>query len=157
MSDKEKHIRLTKALVRDRYNEYNTTYFQGSLPKLNTVRFDYAPHYWAGVDMTFKGSKVKSVVITFSLYTYWSESLLLRVLLHEMIHVAVNQRHGKIVEPEHGEEFMAMQKALNDKYNLNITVGESEETIEQYVKPRFKKRIMRKSFFQLLKSLFSTS
>ena len=59
-------------------------------------------------------------IILFSEYYDFDDETFRNLMVHEMIHYYLAW-NGVKIKTDHGKEFMAIAKELNEKYSLNVT------------------------------------
>lgn len=128
----EKYIKVTKAELERRFNQYNDLYFDGQLPQ--PKRFElwtcskkcvgWVRGYW-----NKWGAKYETFFHINARCYNWTDENLKSVMLHEMIHMAIKDylrpvRWWQWIFPpkQHDSEFIEYMNSLNEKYGLNITV-----------------------------------
>lgn len=126
-------IRLTKELLKERFDEYNRLYFEGKLKR--PAKFATSSHHHAL-------ACTNGVAISFSANYNWDEWLLRTALVHEMIHMAIKQAKGMGANKNtgHGEDFLEIMDRLNEQYGLDLSTRVSEELIDRYVKPQYRSK-----------------
>lgn len=117
-------MKITKKLIKQKFDEYNELYFNSELPKCE-IRISSAYRYYGlfqcKFDEKYKRVTCKSISIS-DLYDYTEENLK-NILVHEMIHYYLIQNKKLFKDSiKHGPEFQKMMKDFNEKYNLNIRI-----------------------------------
>ena len=125
-------MRINKALIKEKFNEYNKLYFNSELPKCE-IRIKSAYRYYGlfkcKFDEKYKKVTCKSITIS-DLYDYTEETLA-SILIHEMIHYYLVQKRKLFKDSfNHGPEFQKMVKEFNEKYNLNIKIKQDSDYIK---------------------------
>ena len=122
------NIKKTIEMIADYNNmpmmfwECNRLYFDRSLPspKFGLMkRLNYLAMFEYRKNKKGK-APIKCQTILFSEYYDFDEDTFRNLMVHEMIHYYLAW-NGVKTKKDHGEEFMAMAKELNEKYGLNIT------------------------------------
>lgn len=115
-------MELTTELLEKKFNEYNTLYFNDSLP---TPSFRIINSYRNCGKFRFieipSRKKINHERIEISGYYDWTEEQLRDVIIHEMIHFYVIRNHMEDEKDSHGGEFMKIANELNEKYGMNIS------------------------------------
>ena len=125
-------MKINKALIKEKFNEYNKLYFNSELPKCE-IKIKSAYRYYGLFECKdhekYKKATFKTITIS-DLYDYTDENLK-NILVHEMIHYFLIEKkklfHDSI---KHGPEFQKMAKEFNEKYNLNIKILEDWGSIK---------------------------
>lgn len=133
---KPKYIRLTRNVVGEMFYECNRLYFNNTVERPIKIE-TWTPHkktvgmvrpIWSA-----KRHKVCSVLSMSSRYR-WTADNLRKVVVHEMIHLAIEDYKipltfiqrlpliGRFFIKGHDERFITLMNELNEKYSLGITV-----------------------------------
>lgn len=133
---KPKYIRLTRNVVSEMFDECNRLYFNNTVERPIKIE-TWTPHkktvgmvrpIWSA-----KRHKVCSVLSMSSRYR-WTADNLRKVVVHEMIHLAIEDYKipltfiqrlpliGRFFIKGHDERFITLMNELNEKYSLGITV-----------------------------------
>ena len=131
-----KYIRLTRNVVSEMFDECNRLYFNNAVERPLKIE-TWTPHkktvgmvrpIWSA-----KRHKVCSVLSMSSRYR-WTADNLRKVVVHEMIHLAIEDYKipltfiqrlpliGRFFIKGHDERFITLMNELNEKYSLGITV-----------------------------------
>lgn len=124
--------RMTRQGLRDRFKLYNSLYFGDELKEPEHFELWTNNVKCVGWIRAIWNSKKNNYITYFHINNRcyrWSEDCLRRVMLHEMIHMAI----GDYLRPltfwqrifpskQHDREFVEYMNRLNEKYNLDITV-----------------------------------
>lgn len=131
-----KYIRLTRNVVSEMFDECNRLYFNNAVERPLKIE-TWTPHkktvgmvrpIWSA-----KRHKVCSVLSMSSRYR-WTADNLRKVVVHEMIHLAIEDYKmpltflqrlpliGRFFIKGHDERFITLMNELNEKYSLDITV-----------------------------------
>ena len=118
--------RVSATYLEEKFREYNSLYFKNEL-KQCTIKFDtLALHGYLGLYYSKKNAMIRygieNPVILIDINTTYSHDILLRnLLIHEMIHMYVDEvLHLSKEEPSHGNTFQRIRRELNKSYNLRI-------------------------------------
>lgn len=133
---KPKYIRLTRNVVSEMFDECNRLYFNNAVERPLKIE-TWTPHkktvgmvrpIWSA-----KRNKVCSVLCISRRYR-WTADNLRKVVVHEMIHLAIEDYKipltfiqrlpliGRFFIKGHEERFITLMNELNEKYSLGITV-----------------------------------
>lgn len=134
MTKSVSHIRLTRAVIKEMFEECNRLYFN------NTIELPVGFQVWTPHAKTVgmvrpvkSGKRIKSILHISKRYR-WSEENLRKVVVHEMIHLAIGDYKepltfiqrlpliGRFFITEHDNRFISLMNELNDKHGLGITV-----------------------------------
>ena len=130
-------IDLTPELLAAKFDELNAKYFEGKLERPLEFRLKLDKYIFASVFTAMEHGKFTNLHMTFSTIVNWDEYFLEKNMLHEMIHISVCQENGENVEPAHGDKFYFKMFELNDKFGLNLRVGEPGVITKRYIKPEY--------------------
>lgn len=141
---KPKYIRLTRNVVSEMFDECNRLYFNNTVERPIKIE-TWTPHkktvgmvrpIWSA-----KRHKVCSVLSMSSRYR-WTADNLRKVVVHEMIHLAIEDYKipltfiqrlpliGRFFIKGHDERFITLMNELNEKYSLGITVRMKQMRID---------------------------
>lgn len=118
--------RLSVTYLEDKFQEYNLMYFKKELRHC-IIKFDtlalhgaWGGYYCKKGAMCRYGIENPIIIIDINV-TYAHDILLRNVLIHEMIHMYVDEvLHLGDIEPAHGKTFRKIRRELNRLYNLRI-------------------------------------
>lgn len=132
----KQYVRLSPKRISEMFEECNRLYFNDSVER--PVKFyTWTPHkrivglvrpIWSGKRKGVRGS------LHISKRYRWSEENLRKVIVHEMIHLAIEDYKepltfmqrlpliGRFFIKQHDERFIALMNELNEKFDLGITV-----------------------------------
>lgn len=114
-------IELTKQDIKERFDKYNSLYFNGVLGKCDFC--------WYSVNQTNYGGYIayeteNGVIskIWIGRNTYWDEEKLKEILVHEMIHMYVRTIDNKKIDGilGHGRHFRRQCKRIKKEHGLII-------------------------------------
>ena len=118
--------RLSAKYLEDKFQEYNLMYFKNELGHC-TIKFDtlelhgYCGEYLCKKTALCRFGIENPVIIIDINVTYAHDVLLRNLLLHEMIHMFVDEvLYLGDLEPSHGKTFRNIRRELNKSYNLRI-------------------------------------
>lgn len=124
-------VKVTKKELEERFLLYNDLYFDGQLEK--PYRFELWTHqvkcvgwvrgYWTSTN------KFRTFFHINSKCYNWPDEYLKRVIIHEMIHLAIKDYqqpvrwwHWLFPPKQHDREYVDYMNHLNEKYGLEVTV-----------------------------------
>jgi len=133
---------ITANKIRKMYIEYNKLYFDNVLfmPKISTYTGDTSMGLFIVKEWKNKVEEGLSIARNFKLTKEEARDL----VLHEMIHQYVYEKHGKL---NHGREFRKKMRELNEKYGFDIRKN-SKHLFKKYRK----KETLLKRFFSFFKN-----
>ena len=118
--------RVSAEYLEDKFQEYNLMYFKNELRHC-TIKFDTLELHGAwGIYSCKKNAMnrfgIETPVIVIDINVTYAHDILLRnLLIHEMIHMYVDEvLHLDDIEPAHGKTFRKIRRELNELYNLRI-------------------------------------
>ncbi len=134
--NRPKYILLTKTAIREMFDECNRQYFNNSVEL--PIRVDMWTPQKKIVAMvrpiwSNRHKRTKAALHISSRYR-WTEHNLRKVILHEMIHLAIGDYKepltfiqrlplvGRFFITQHDDRFITLMNELNTQYNLGITV-----------------------------------
>lgn len=131
-----KHIRLTRKVVSDMFDECNALYFENKIER--PVKFEtWTPGkkilgmvrpYW------IPKNKDYGAIFHISRRYQWTNENLRHVVVHEMIHLAIGDYKqplsfiqrlpliGRFFIVQHNDEFITKMNEINEKYGLQISI-----------------------------------
>lgn len=132
---KSKYLKLNKTSIKEMVEECNRLYFN------NEVELPVKYELWTprkkivGMVHPIWSNRYKQTkaILHISNRYRWTENNLRKVVLHEMIHLAIGDYKepltflqrvpliGHLFITQHDERFVALMNELNNKYNLGIT------------------------------------
>lgn len=133
---KSKYLKLTKAVIKEMVEECNRLYFNGEIELPIKYELWTPRKKIVGMVRPIWSNRHKQTraVIHISNRYRWTESNLRKVVLHEMIHLAIEDYKepltflqrlpliGHLFITQHDERFVALMNELNNKYDLGITI-----------------------------------
>lgn len=126
MKAEEPDIEISLDLLKQYYHELNELCFDGKLPnvklQLQRERFPYAQ-----VKYTKVRDEYRVVHISISRSYYYTESLLKRLLLHEMTHVYLLGKKQSVLF-DHGFHFQLMAWKFKFRYGMSIWASSLDMT-----------------------------
>lgn len=118
--------RVSAKHLEDKFQEFNLMYFNDEL-KHCTIKFDTLELHGAWGIYSCKNNAmcrygIENALIIIDINATYAHDILLRnILLHEMIHMYVDEvLHLGNIEPAHGKTFRKIRRELNRLYNLRI-------------------------------------
>lgn len=125
-------IKVTEEELKHRFDEYNALYFDNKLPipqKFDLCIYPTKCVGWVSVTWNkWRRGFDTHFLINARLYNWTSENLR-RVMLHQMIHIALKDHlrpirwwHWIFPPKQHDKKFVRLMNELNTRYGLNITV-----------------------------------
>ena len=135
---------VTKELLKELFAEYNTLYFDNKLGKCDfsffSKKLSYLGWYCAKEDR--KGRPNDKIWIGTSVI--WTEDLLQRILIHEMIHMYVNRveghKHDGILG--HGWRFRRQCRRIRKNYGIEVLKLHDVEFINPKFYPKLWEKIL---------------
>ncbi|MBD5421667.1 MAG: hypothetical protein HDR49_01360 [Bacteroides sp.] len=132
-----RHIRLTRQVVSDTFDECNALFFNGRIER--PVKFEtWTPHKrMLGMVRPCYRGKRKGVgsIFHISRRYRWTEENLRRVVVHEMIHLEIEDYKqplnffqrlpfiGHLFIKMHNADFVSRMNEINEQYGLDIAVA----------------------------------
>ena len=140
----EKFVKLTKKLIEEKFDECNRLYFNNEVvkPKYFEVWTPWKNTLGMVRPCYNKRTEKYSSALHISKRYNWTEQNLIKVIVHEMIHLYTMdylqplrwwERLIPYLHKEHDSEFKAVMDFLNENYNLDIKIRFKE------MRPYFKK------------------
>lgn len=113
-------MEVTKELLSDLFDQYNRLYFGG---KLKRAKMGFISKSFKTIVGQFefeidKNRHLKNKSIKINKGIDWDEEKLRRVLLHEMIHLSVTQKHKRSMK--HGIAFIKECKRIESQYHVKV-------------------------------------
>lgn len=137
-------MKLSKELIKNRFDIYNAKYFEGKLGKCKFYIFNKTIYAFGKYsDILLKNGKIDSRIYI-GQYFKLTEENLERILVHEMIHMYVRTIEGVKFDGllGHGRHFRKHQKRLNKEFGLNIEVHPRLECVNGKPLPKRWERIL---------------
>ena len=136
-------MKLTKELLKDRFEEYNRLYFYG---KLGTCKFGFLyksqSNYGKYRDSVDKSGRIVSTIMLGKCIE-WNEERLKSVLIHEMIHMYNRTVEGCKLDGllGHGRRFRRQCRRLKRDYGIHIDIHGNYEYIDKTLSPKLWERV----------------
>lgn len=118
---------LTIKLLKEKFKEYNKSYFENKLKMCNFSLYS-SIHEYARFSPQIGQTKAR---IWINKKINWGEELLKNTLMHEMVHYYVYSVIGiKNFLFPHGLKFRKVCKEIKEKYDYEIKMGENLQRYE---------------------------
>lgn len=118
---------LTIKLLKEKFKEYNKSYFEN---KLKMCNFSLYPSNYEYARFSPQIGQTKAR-IWINKKIKWDEELLKNTLIHEMVHYYVYSIIGvKNFLFPHGQKFRKVCKEIKEKYGYEIKMGENLQRYE---------------------------
>ena len=134
---------ITKELIKERFEEYNSKYFDGKLGECTFSLFSKNFRCLGAYQhKESKGGKPKDI-IWMGTYIKWTEDLFKEVLIHEMIHMYNHRVENKTWRGTmgHGSCFRKQVRRLKRDYGIILHRFKNLETIDnKKISPGFWER-----------------
>ncbi len=126
----EKFIKLTKKKLKTVFEKCNSLYFDNQVPTPKYFELWTPSKRIAGwVRCVWnKTSKSRDAALHISDQFYWTEENLVKTMVHEMIHLLIEDYKRplsfwrRLLGKDHEQDFKDKMNELNEKYNLDIAI-----------------------------------
>lgn len=136
-------IELTKKDIKNRFDVYNSKYFNGKLGKCQFLWL-LPNHCDYGAYNAYEKNGEILNKIWIGRNTYWTEEKLRELLVHEMIHMYIRTIERKKIDGllGHGFRFRRQCRRLKRNYGLHIPIHSNFGYKKKELKPKFWEKVL---------------